>query len=72
MATLALAWATLAVEAGYDLRSRCILRATDPVRWHLLGRPGEPDTLFDLPKEAAIQLYKEALTGVQQAKLPLT
>ncbi len=63
--------ATLAVEAGYDLRSRCILRAKDPVAWHLLGRPGDADKSFALPKEAAIQIYKDALAAVQKAQLPL-
>jgi CRISPR-associated protein Csb1 len=71
LAALGLLGATLAVEAGYDLRSRCLLRATDPVRWHLLGRPGEADKLFDLPKEAAIALYKKALAAVREVNLPV-
>jgi CRISPR-associated protein Csb1 len=56
LASLGLLGATLAVEAGYDLRSRCILRATDPVEWHLLGKPGGADTPFTLNKDTALKL----------------
>ena len=58
LASLGLLGATLAVEAGYDLRSRCILRATNAVQWNLLGKPGDADVPFTLDKEAAIKLYK--------------
>lgn len=71
LAALGLLGATLAVEAGYDLRSRCILRATNAVTWHLLGKPGEADKPFALDKAAALKLYKDALAAVQKAKLPI-
>jgi CRISPR-associated protein Csb1 len=71
IAALGLLGATLAVEAGYDLRSRCILRATSAVRWELLGRPGEDPRSFDLPKEAAVRLYKDALAAVRDTRLPV-
>lgn len=71
LAALGLLGATLAVDAGYDLRSRCILSATNAVEWHLLGKPGEADQPFALDKSAAIQLYKDALAGVTNAKLPI-
>lgn len=71
LAALGLLGATLAVEAGYDLRSRCILRATDPVRWNLLGRPGESDQSFVLERADAIKLYKDALAAVRDARLPI-
>ncbi len=71
LAALGLLAATLAVEAGYDLRSRCILRATDAVRWELLGRPGEEPKFFDLTKEQAVKLYKAALAAVRDARLPV-
>jgi CRISPR-associated protein Csb1 len=71
LAALGLLGATLAVEAGYDLRSRCILRAKDPVTWYLLGKPGDADKPFALNKAAAIELYKGALASVLGAKLPL-
>ncbi len=71
LAALGLLGATLAVEAGYDLRSRCLLRATNAVTWHLLGKPGDADKPFALDKIAAIELYNKALTAVQKAKLPV-
>ncbi len=69
LAALGLLSATLAVDAGYDLRSRCVLRATDPVRWQLLGRPGDADKLFDLTRAGALELYKQALAAVRKAGL---
>ncbi len=71
LAALGLLGATLAIDAGYDLRSRCILRATDPIQWNLLGRPGEADVPFTLDKDGAISLYDDALAAVQKAKLPI-
>ena len=54
LGALGLLGATLAVEAGYDLRSRCILRAKNAVTWQLLGKPGDPDTSFALDRAAAV------------------
>ena len=71
LAALGLLGATLAVEAGYDLRSRCVLRATNAVEWSLLGKPGEADKSYTLDKESAVALYKDALAAVQKAKLPI-
>ena len=71
LAALGLLGATLAIEAGYDLRSRCILRATDHVQWNLLGKPGDTDLPFTIDKDGAIDLYQEALGHVQKAKLPI-
>ncbi|WP_020469382.1 type I-G CRISPR-associated RAMP protein Csb1/Cas7g [Zavarzinella formosa] len=71
LAALGLLGATLAAEAGYDLRSRCILRAKDPIIWNLLGRPGEADTQYALSREEAIKLYSVAVEAVLKAKLPL-
>ena len=71
LAALGLLGATLALDAGYDLRSRCILRAKDAVTWNLLGKPGDADTTFTLDKPAALKLYKDALAAVKAAKLPI-
>jgi hypothetical protein len=71
LAALGLLGATLAVEAGYDLRSRCLLRAKDAVCWELLGKPGDADKPFAHDKAAAIKLYNDALTAVQKARLPI-
>jgi CRISPR-associated protein Csb1 len=71
LAALALLGATLASDAGYDLRSRCILRAAEPVCWHLLGRPGDADKQFLLTKEQAIELYQAALVAAEKTGLPI-
>jgi len=71
LAALGLLGATLAIEAGYDLRSRCILRAKDAITWSLLGKPGEADSGFTLDKADALKLYSEALAAVKKAKLPI-
>jgi CRISPR-associated protein Csb1 len=71
LATLGLLAATLAIESGYDLRSRCILRPKDRVIWSLLGKPGEPDTEYALDRESATGLYNDALAAVQKAGLPV-
>lgn len=70
LAALALLAATLAVESGYDLRSRCILRAKDAVCWELLGRPGADPEFFELTKEQALNIYKEAVAACAKVKLP--
>jgi CRISPR-associated protein Csb1 len=71
LAALGLLGATLAIEAGYDLRSRCILRAKDAVVWSLLGKPGDEDTAFTLDKGAAVKLYTDALAALKAVKLPI-
>ena len=71
LAALGLLGAVLAVDNGYDLRSRCVLHATKAVIWQLLGRPGEADTPLSLDREAALKLYADALAAVQASKLPI-
>lgn len=71
LAALGLLGATLAVDMGYDLRSRCVLRATESVQWHLLGRPGESDVPFVLDRQQAIKLYQDALNAARGANLPI-
>jgi CRISPR-associated protein Csb1 len=41
LAALGLCAATLAAENGLDLRSRCLLWPTEPLKWELLGKPGQ-------------------------------
>jgi CRISPR-associated protein Csb1 len=71
LASLGLLAATLVIESGYDLRSRCVLRATEAVTWHLLGKPGEADVPFTLDRTSAVRLYEESLAALQKAKLPI-
>jgi CRISPR-associated protein Csb1 len=71
LAALGLLGATLAVEAGYDLRSRCLLQATSVVRWEVLGRPGDEPKFFGLSRADALKLYNTALAAVRDTKLPV-
>jgi CRISPR-associated protein Csb1 len=71
LAAVGLLGATLAVERGYDLRSRCVLHAKNAVEWSLLGKPGEADKSFPFDKDSAMKLYNEALDGVRNAGLPI-
>jgi len=69
LAALALCAAALTREQGCDLRSRCLLVATDAVEWELLAGPGAPDR-FTLPAEDAITLYRSALDEARRVGLP--
>ena len=65
LAAQALFAATLVREQGADLRSRCLLYATEPVVWKLLDRPGDEPRQFDLSSIQAREVYRQA---VQEAK----
>lgn len=70
LAALGLCGAVLAAERGLDLRSRCLLWPTAPVKWDLLDRPGSDSTSFELNSAAAIQLLTEAVELARKAGLP--
>lgn len=70
LAALGLCAATLAAEAGLDLRSRCLLWPTEPLKWELLGRPGEIEKDIVVTAEQSIQLLKEAIRAATQIDLP--
>ncbi len=65
LAAMALCGATLAAEAGWDLRSRCLLWPAEAMQWELLGRPGEEPRRFVLDGEKAVGLLR---TAVDHAK----
>jgi CRISPR-associated protein Csb1 len=70
LAALALAAATLAFEAGTDLRSRCLLWPDGPMAWELLDRPGSPPRRFSLDGETALRLLAEAVAAGEGTRLP--
>jgi CRISPR-associated protein Csb1 len=70
LAALGLCAATLAAEAGYDLRSRCLLWPIEPLNWKLLGKPGAPAIDFMLSADAAISLLKQAVKNAKALGLP--
>lgn len=70
LAALGLCGAVLAAERGLDLRSRCLLWPTEPLRWELLNRPGQNATDFELDGDAAIGLLNDAIMIAESAGLP--
>jgi CRISPR-associated protein Csb1 len=70
LAALGLAAATLAFEAGTDLRSRCLLWPDGPMVWELLDRPGEDPKQFSLASDAAVALLNGAVEQARRVGLP--
>ena len=68
--SLGLVAATLAAENGLDLRSRCLLWATETLKWEILGKPGETPEQVELTADQAIELYNSAVKAAQEAGLP--
>ena len=69
LAALGLAAVVLAVEEGFDLRSRCVLVATEPFQFELVGRDGTVDS-FTLSAVEATALVHEAAEASARAGLP--
>ena len=70
LAALGLCAATLAFEAGTDLRSRCLLWPDGPMGWELLARPGTEPEQFLLTGKAAVDLLNEAVKQAKDKGLP--
>ncbi|HSW09330.1 MAG TPA: type I-U CRISPR-associated RAMP protein Csb1/Cas7u [Bacillota bacterium] len=70
LAALGLCSATLAFEAGTDLRSRCLLWPDGPMAWELLDRPGVKPQEFSLTTESAINLLSTAAAQAKELGLP--
>lgn len=67
IAALGLCAATLADEAGLDLRSRCLLWPEEDLTWELLERNGGGK--FTLTADAAIELLEKAVEAAKQSGL---
>jgi CRISPR-associated protein Csb1 len=70
LAALGLTAATLAFEAGTDLRSRCLLWPDGPMTWELLDRPGLEPEKYSLTSEEAIVLLNGAVAQAKRKGLP--
>ena len=68
LAAVALAAVTLAFEAGFDLRSRCVLAPTSDLRLEAVGRAGEVET-FSLTGAEALALISQAVQATSEAGL---
>lgn len=66
LATLALCALLLQEEAGYDLRSRCVLHPVDR-RMELVPNAPGPAEEISLTLESALRLYEEAVAELQAA-----
>jgi CRISPR-associated protein Csb1 len=66
LAALGLAAAVLAFEEGFDLRSRCVLVASEPSTFEAVGRSGDVSR-FDLSGADALKLVAEATDAAAQA-----
>ena len=70
LAALGLCAAALAAEAGLDLRSRCLLWPTEPLKWELLGQPGQMEKDIVLTAEQAVALLNDAIAAATAIGLP--
>ncbi len=70
LAALGLCAAALAADAGLDLRSRCLLWPTEPLKWELLGKPGKKEEGITVEADDAIKLLKEAIKAAKEIGLP--
>lgn len=68
LAALGLAAVVLAFEEGFDLRSRCVLVASAPLRFELLDRSGTPRQ-FTLDRETALSILNTATQTAASAGL---
>lgn len=69
LAALGIAAHTLAAEAGYDLRSRCVLVPTSQPSLQLIGRTLDDITTVECSSDDAIALVNEAAGAVVEAGL---
>ncbi|QEF97869.1 CRISPR-associated protein (Cas_GSU0053) [Stieleria maiorica] len=70
LASIGLMASALACEAGFDLRSRCLLWPEVPFELELLDRPGETPERFTLTGDQGIALYNEAVEQLRGVGLP--
>lgn len=70
LAAMGLCAATLAFEAGMDLRSRSLLWPDGPMVWELLEQPGAEPRQFQLTGEQSVALLREAIEEARKAGLP--
>lgn len=68
LAALGLAGVVLAFELGFDLRSRCVLAATGPLVFDIVGRAGSVETA-ELDGTAALALVATAAQRAADAGL---
>jgi CRISPR-associated protein Csb1 len=69
LAALGLCAATLAFEAGMDLRSRCLLWPDTLMEWELLDKPGPCPERYSLTSDDATKLFTQAVAAAAKVNL---
>lgn len=70
LAALALCAVAYQREQGFDLRSRCALRALTPLKLDLLPGDGSEPESYSLDREGAQELLQQAASAAEAAGLP--
>ena len=70
LAALGLCAAALAAEGGFDLRSRCLLWPTAPMKWEVLAAPGSQPTEFTLTASDGLKLFQDTVEAARKVGLP--
>ncbi len=70
LAALGICAASLAIERGLDLRSRCLLWPSESPTWELLGKPGTAPSMIEVDADGAIAVLNEAVAALKKAGLP--
>ena len=70
IAALGLLSLALAGEAGFDLRSRCLLWPDEAMAFELLGKPGASPKSFNADGDAAVAVFQDAVDNAKKRGLP--
>ncbi len=70
LAALGLTATVLAIEEGFDLRSRCVLAPTGPTEFALLRRDGGEPASFRLERGEAVALLEASVAAAAEHGLP--
>lgn len=69
LAALGIAAIVLAFDDGFDLRSRCVLRATEDLELQVIRRGSKEPEAFQIDREAALALFDETRKKAAEAGL---
>ena len=67
LAAIGLTAASLAAEAGFDLRSGCLLHDSQAPTWELVGRPGTGNGQFEVAAEEMTKTLRKAVKAAEAA-----
>lgn len=70
IAALGLLSVSLAIESGFDLRSRCLLWPSEVPSFELLAKPGQAPESYQLDADSAIELFNQSVENAKSQGLP--